>query len=56
MERLGLRKAFAFDPHFRQYGFPVVGPSQPLEAGSFTATGEALDASGVSPPRSRDRG
>jgi predicted nucleic acid-binding protein len=27
MERLGLRKAFAFDPHFQQYGFQVVGPS-----------------------------
>lgn len=26
MERLGIRKAFAFDPHFRQYGFQVVGP------------------------------
>jgi predicted nucleic acid-binding protein len=26
MERLGLRKAFAFDPHFQQYGFQVVGP------------------------------
>ena len=25
MERLGMRKAFAFDPHFRQYGFQVVG-------------------------------
>ena len=25
MERLGLRRAFAFDPHFRQYGFQVVG-------------------------------
>ncbi len=25
MERLGIRKAFAFDPHFRQYGFQVVG-------------------------------
>ncbi len=25
MERLGVRKAFAFDPHFRQYGFQVVG-------------------------------
>jgi predicted nucleic acid-binding protein len=29
MERLGLRKAFAFDPHFEQYGFQVVGLSQP---------------------------
>lgn len=27
MERLGLRAAFAFDPHFRQYGFQVVGLS-----------------------------
>jgi predicted nucleic acid-binding protein len=25
MERLGIRTAFAFDPHFRQYGFKVVG-------------------------------
>jgi predicted nucleic acid-binding protein len=25
MERLGLRTAFAFDPHYRQYGFQVVG-------------------------------
>ena len=25
MERLGIRKAFAFDPHFRQYGLHVVG-------------------------------
>lgn len=25
MERLGLRQAFAFDLHFRQYGFQVVG-------------------------------
>ncbi|GMR23347.1 MAG: PIN domain-containing protein [Acidobacteriota bacterium] len=25
MERLGIRKAFAFDPHFRQYGFQVIG-------------------------------
>ena len=25
MGRLGLRTAFAFDPHFRQYGFQVVG-------------------------------
>lgn len=24
MERLGIRKAFAFDPHVRQYGFQVV--------------------------------
>ncbi len=28
MERLGLRTAFAFDPHFRQYGFRVIGLSQ----------------------------
>lgn len=28
MERLGVKTAFAFDPHFRQYGFLVVGPSQ----------------------------
>lgn len=27
MERLGLRTAFAFDPHFRQYGFRVIGLS-----------------------------
>lgn len=27
MERLGLRTAFAFDPHFRQYGFQVLGLS-----------------------------
>jgi predicted nucleic acid-binding protein len=25
MERLGLKTAFAFDPHFRQYGFHVIG-------------------------------
>lgn len=25
MGRLGLRTAFAFDPHFRQFGFHVVG-------------------------------
>lgn len=25
MERVGLKVAFAFDPHFRQYGFHVVG-------------------------------
>lgn len=25
MERLGIKTAFAFDPHFRQYGFQVVG-------------------------------
>lgn len=25
MERLGIRRAFAFDPHFRQYGLHVVG-------------------------------
>ncbi len=25
MERLGIRKAFAFDSHFRQYGLHVVG-------------------------------
>lgn len=25
MERLGLKTAFAFDPHFRQYGFQVMG-------------------------------
>ena len=25
MERLDIRKAFAFDPHFRQYGLHVVG-------------------------------
>lgn len=27
MERLGLHRAFAFDPHFQQYGFQVVGLS-----------------------------
>lgn len=25
MERLAIRTAFAFDPHFRQYGFQVLG-------------------------------
>ena len=25
MERLGLRTAFAFDPHFPQYGFQIIG-------------------------------
>jgi predicted nucleic acid-binding protein len=25
MDRLGLKTAFAFDPHFRQYGFQVLG-------------------------------
>jgi predicted nucleic acid-binding protein len=25
MERVGLKTAFAFDPHFRQYGFQVLG-------------------------------
>lgn len=25
MERLGLKTAFAFDPHFQQYGFQVIG-------------------------------
>ena len=25
MERLGVKAAFAFDPHFRQYGFQVLG-------------------------------
>lgn len=25
MERLGIKAAFAFDPHFRQYGFQVLG-------------------------------
>jgi predicted nucleic acid-binding protein len=28
MERLGLRTAFALDPHFRQYGFQVIGLPQ----------------------------
>lgn len=28
MERLGLKSAFAFDPHFRQYGFHVVGSAK----------------------------
>jgi len=27
MQRLGMRRAFAFDPHFEQYGFQLVGPS-----------------------------
>ncbi|MBI4264234.1 MAG: PIN domain-containing protein [Acidobacteria bacterium] len=27
MERLGLKTAFAFDPHFRQYGFQLLGTS-----------------------------
>ena len=27
MERLGLETAFAFDPHFRQYGLRVIGLS-----------------------------
>lgn len=27
MERLGLKTAFAFDPHFRHYGFQVLGRS-----------------------------
>ena len=27
MERLRLRTAFAFDPHFQQYGFQVIGYS-----------------------------
>lgn len=25
MDRLGVKAAFAFDPHFRQYGFDVLG-------------------------------
>ena len=29
MERLGLKTAFAFDPHFRQYGFQVLGLPEP---------------------------
>ena len=29
MERLGLKTVFAFDPHFRQYGFQVAGISTP---------------------------
>ena len=29
MERLGLKMVFAFDPHFRQYGFQVAGLSTP---------------------------
>jgi len=29
MERLGLKTALAFDPHFRQYGFHVVGSRSP---------------------------
>ncbi len=28
MDRLRVKTAFAFDPHFRQYGFLVVGPPQ----------------------------
>jgi predicted nucleic acid-binding protein len=27
MERLGIRRALAIDPHFRQYGFEVMGAS-----------------------------
>jgi predicted nucleic acid-binding protein len=27
MERLGIRRAFAFDPHFQQYGFSTIGPT-----------------------------
>ena len=27
MERLGVKAAFAFDPHFRQFGFQILGPS-----------------------------
>ena len=27
MERLGLKAAFAFEPHFQQFGFQVVGSS-----------------------------
>jgi len=26
MDRLGIRAAFAFDPHFRQYGLQIIGP------------------------------
>ena len=29
MERLAIRRVFAFDPHFRQYGFQVVGLPTP---------------------------
>lgn len=29
MERLGLRMAFAFDPHFLEYGFQLIGPGNP---------------------------
>jgi predicted nucleic acid-binding protein len=29
MERLRLREVFAFDPHFRQYGFQVIGLVSP---------------------------
>jgi uncharacterized protein len=29
MERLRLREVFAFDPHFRQYGFQVIGLESP---------------------------
>ncbi|MGH9379741.1 MAG: type II toxin-antitoxin system VapC family toxin [Thermoanaerobaculia bacterium] len=28
MERLGIRRAVAFDPHYSQYGFEVVGPPE----------------------------
>ena len=31
MERLGLETAFAFDPHFRQYGLQVIGLSPDSE-------------------------
>ena len=27
MERLGIKTVFAFDPHFQQYGFQVIGLS-----------------------------
>jgi len=29
MERRAIRTAFAFDPHFRQYGFQLLGPPGP---------------------------
>ena len=29
MGRLGLKTAFAFDPHFRQFGLDVVGLDEP---------------------------
>jgi predicted nucleic acid-binding protein len=31
MERMGLRSAFAFDPHFVQYGFELIGSGEPRQ-------------------------